>query len=131
MQKIMLGTSIILSSLLLSACATTMAPPLADSDNVSLGQKAYVDGPIVEPVAIIEDSRCPMNARCIWAGRVRLKMIWHRGDGRKQPFEAELGKAVHLADGQFTLAAVRPDKMSGAAIDISDYRFSFTFAGGL
>jgi len=132
MQKIIRLAALALPfAILLSACATTMDAPLADGRNVALGQKAFVDGPIVEPVTVVEDSRCPMNARCIWAGRVRVKMLWHRGNGEKQPFEVELGKPVHLADGAFTLTSVHPEKRSTAAIEAREYRFSFTFAGGL
>lgn len=115
----------------LSACATTRAAPLPDGSDVALGQKAYVDGPLVQPVEVVEDSRCPMNARCVWAGRVRVKMVWIRGNGEKQPFEATLGEPVQLADGQFTLESVRPEKMTNVTIKPSDYRFSFRFAGGL
>ena len=117
---------------LLSACATTgRAAPLADGGDVALSQRAYVDGPLVQPVAVLEDSRCPMNARCIWAGRVRVQMVWIRGNGEKQPFEATLGEPVQLADGQFTLESVRPEKRTDVALKPSDYRFSFRFAGGL
>ncbi len=119
------------AALALSACATTAGPPLPDGSNVALGQKAYVDGPIVEPVALIEDSRCPMNAHCVWAGRVRVQMLWHRGNGEKQPFEVTLGEATQLADGKFTLESVRPEKRVDVTLKPSDYRFSFRFAGGL
>ena len=119
------------AALALSACATTRGAPLPDGSDVALGQKAYVDGPIVQPVEVLEDSRCPMNARCVWAGRVRVKMVWIRGNGEKQPFEATLGEPVQLADGQFTLESVRPEKMTNVTIKPSDYRFSFRFAGGL
>lgn len=118
-------------ALLLSGCATTAGAPLADGSDVALGQKAFVDGPIVEPVAIIEDSRCPMNARCVWAGRVRVKMLWHRGNGEQQPFEVTLGEPTHLADGQFTLESVRPERRADVTLNNGDYRFSFRFAGGL
>lgn len=132
MQKIMhLATVAFPSALLLSACATTLNTPLPDGSNVALGQKAFVDGPIVEPVAIIEDSRCPMNARCVWAGRVRVQMLWHRGNGDKQPFEVTLGEPTHLADGQFTLESVRPERRTDVTLKSADYRFSFRFAGGL
>src|SRR3546814_6902911 len=87
----------------LSACATTAGAPLPDGSDVALGQKAYVDGPLVQPVEVVEDSRCPMNARCVWAGRVRVKMLWLRGNGEKQPFEVTLGEETQLADGKFTL----------------------------
>lgn len=119
------------AALALSACATTRGAPLPDGSDVALGQKAYVDGPLVQPVEVLEDSRCPMNARCVWAGRVRVKMAWLRGNGEKQPFEATLGEPVQLADGQFTLESVRPEKMTNVTIKPSDYRFSFRFAGGL
>ena len=119
------------AALALSACATTRGAPLPDGSDVALGQKAYVDGPLVQPVEVVEDSRCPMNARCVWAGRVRVKMVWIRGNGEKQPFEATLGEPVQLADGQFTLESVRPEKMTNVTIKPSDYRFSFRFAGGL
>ena len=131
MQKIMRLAALALpAALALSACATTRGAPLPDGSDVALGQRAYVDGPLVEPVAVIEDSRCPMNARCIWAGRVRVKMLWIRGNGEKQPFEVTLGEPAQLADGHFTLESVRPEKRTDTTIKPDDYRFSFRFAGG-
>lgn len=116
----------------LSACATTRDPaPLADASDVALGERAYVDGPIVQPVAVLEDSRCPMNARCSWAGRVRVQMLWIRGNGERQPFEVTLGEVTPLADGSITLESVRPDRMTNVELKPEDYRFSFRFAGGL
>jgi len=127
-----LAAPMIFAALVLSACATTRdQTPLPDASNVALGQKAYADGPIVQPVAMLEDSRCPMNARCIWAGRVRVQMLWIRGNGEKQPFEVTLGESTPLADGSITLESVRPDKMTNVELKPEDYRFSFRFAGGL
>lgn len=118
--------------LALSACAATgAATPLQDGSDVGLGQRAMVDGPIVQPVEVLEDSRCPMNARCIWAGRVRVKMIWWRGNGEKQPFEVTLGESTPLADGAIRLESVRPEKMTNVTLKPEDYRFSFRFDGGL
>lgn len=120
------------AALALSACATTgSATPLPDGSDVALGQRAYVDGPIVQPVAILEDSRCPMNARCVWAGRLRVKMIWWRGNGEKQPFEVTLGESTPLADGAIRIEAVRPDKMTNVTLKPEDYRFSLRFDGGI
>ena len=127
-----LAAPIVLAAFALSACATTSGQtPLADSSNVALGQLAYADGPIIQPVAVLEDSRCPMNARCIWAGRVRVQMLWIRGNGDKQPFEVTLGESTPIADGSITLESVRPDKMTNVELKPEDYRFSFRFAGGL
>lgn len=127
-----LAAPLVLVALGLSACAMTSAQtPLADAGNVALGQQAYADGPIIQPVEVLEDSRCPMNARCVWAGRVRVKMLWIRGNGEKQPFEITLGESTPIADGSITLESVRPDKMTNVELKPEDYRFSFRFAGGL
>lgn len=127
-----LAAPIILAAFAVSACATTSGgAPLADASNVALGQKAYADGPIIQPVAVLEDSRCPMNARCVWAGRVRVKMLWIRSNGDKQPFEVTLGESTPLADGSITLESVRPDKVTNIELKPEDYRFAFRFAGGL
>lgn len=123
---------IMLAAFALGACATTQQQtPLADGSDVALGQRAMVDGPIVQPVQVIEDSRCPMNARCVWAGRVRVKMLWIRPNGENQPFEVTLGQSTPLADGSITLESVRPEKQTNIGIKPADYRFSFRFAGGL
>jgi hypothetical protein len=127
-----LAALLLTTALTLSACAAVRdRTPLPDASNVALGERAYADGPIVEPVAVLEDSRCPMNARCVWAGRVRVQMIWWRGNGEKQPFEVTLGEATPLADGSITLESVRPDRMTNVELKPADYRFSFRFAGGL
>ena len=58
-------------------------------------------------------------------------MLWHRGNGEKQPFEVTPGEPTHLADGQFTLESVRPERRTDVTLKSADYRFSFRFAGGL
>ncbi|WP_260583101.1 hypothetical protein [Sphingopyxis sp. PET50] len=127
MAALSLGTAFALS-----ACAATGgATALSDGSNVALGQRAMVDGPIVQPVEVLEDSRCPMNARCVWAGRVRVKMIWWRGNGEKQVFEVTLGEATPLADGAIRLESVRPEKRTDVTLSPQDYRFSFRFDGGI
>ena len=132
MKTARLAAPIALSALALAGCAATGAStPLQDGSNVALGQRAYVDGPVVQPVEVLEDSRCPMNARCVWAGRVRVKMLWIRGNGEKQPFEVTLGESTPLADGAIRLESVRPEKMTNVTLKPEDYRFSFRFDGGL
>ncbi len=121
----------VVAALIVSACATTRGQtPLSNAADVALGQRAYADGPIIQPVAVLEDSRCPMNARCVWAGRVRVQMLWIRPNGKDQPFEVTLGESTPLADGRITLESVRPDKRTDRTIKPEDYRFSFRFAGG-
>lgn len=120
------------STLLFTAACATIPTVKSDGIDVALCQTAYVDGPKILPIKIIEDSRCPMNARCVWAGRVRILVAWVKSDGEQQ-VELTLGEPVPLADGALTLTAVNPSKMAGEGKELvpSDYRFSFQFAGGL
>lgn len=113
---------------LLASCATMAQNPPSQDGFAHLGEATYVDGPIVTPLELIEDSRCPMNARCIWAGRVilRVDVSGHR------TLDLTLGEPRQVADGALTLVSVTPDQVAGAGqeIDPANYRFGFEFAGG-
>jgi hypothetical protein len=119
----------VLGILMLSGCATT-AEPKSDGINVALGQTANVGGPRIKPVALLEDSRCPINARCIWVGRVRLKVLWIKPSG-DEDVELVLGEPKPMADGAITLTAVTPEKVTTRENKPGDYRFTFAFSGGL
>lgn len=58
---------------LLAACTTLPAgQPTRHEGPAALGQATSVGGPVVTPLRIVEDSRCPMNARCIWEGNAKI-----------------------------------------------------------
>jgi len=100
----------------------------------ALGQTVWVDGPRVTPIEVLEDSRCPMNARCIWPGRVRLKVRLDLGSGSEMR-DITAGEPTQVADGSLELVSVTPDRVAGAeganGNDPAAYRFGFRFAGGL
>ena len=62
------------ASALIGAC--TMVPPPNSTPPQPQGYAVPFDVPVrvgdlvVTPKKLVEDSRCPMNARCVWAGRV-------------------------------------------------------------
>lgn len=117
----------------LAACAAVPYPETASPDGIvraAIGQRVYVDGPNVTPLAVIEDSRCPMNARCIWAGRTRLSVRIELGS-RSEIREIGSDKPIPVADGQLSLVEIQPDAVAGQPVDASAYRFGFAFAGGL
>lgn len=111
--------------------APPMPEPTASLTYAALGQTVGVDGPRVTPLEVLEDSRCPMNARCVWAGLVRLRVRIESGTGGM--VELTSGKPVSVADGTLELVEVRPDKVAGSgngAIKPADYRFGLRFMGG-
>ncbi len=117
------------AQLALAACATT--PPQDGIARAGLNDRIYVGGPYVTPLAVLEDSRCPMNARCVWAGRVRLSVRVDLGSG-SETHEIASDAPIEVADGQLALVEIQPDRVAGDRPGTpAPYRFGFTFAGGL
>ena len=119
--------------LALAACVTTAEAPPMSEDGIAragLNERVYVDGPYVTPLQVLEDSRCPMNARCIWAGRTRISIRIDLGS-RSETREIATDAPIQVADGQLSLVEVQPDLMAGEEVDQGKYRFGFRFAGGL
>ncbi len=77
----------------------------------------------VRPLEVIEDSRCPQNARCVWAGRLRLRVAVD-GVGER---EVTLDEApVETPRGGFALVAVSPGPWTDWPSDERPpYRFGF------
>ena len=121
--------ALLISCLTLVGCATTAVP-----DNgltyARIGQTAYIDGPRVTPLEVLEDSRCPAQVQCVWAGRVRIRARIDLGSG-SQTRELTLGKPEQVADGSLELVEVAPAKSKEGAIPPRDYRFGLRFMGGI
>lgn len=110
----------------LAACATI--PPDADGiARAGIAQTAYVNGPKVTPLAVLEDSRCPLRTQCVWAGQVRVLVRLQTAQGYRNE-ELTSGKPIPVMDGSLMLVETRPEPVAGGApIDKSDYVFGFRF----
>ena len=121
---------IAVSAALLTGCVT---PPRANADgsaDARLGQTIDLGGRRVTPLKVLEDSRCPMEARCVWAGRVRLSVRVTTGAGTMLQ-ELASDRPLSLADGQLVLQSVMPPRSTQRTLLPSDYRFTLKFDGGL
>ena len=121
-----------LAPIALAGCVTARAqPPSGDGLTYArLNQTVRVGGPKVTPLKVLEDSRCPMNARCVWAGPVRLSV--RIATGRETVVrEIVSNKPLAVADGTLTLANVEPSRRTDAIFHPSQYRFGFRFDGGI
>lgn len=108
---------------LLGGCVMTAAA-VTDSP-VAIGQAQRVGALRVTPLDVVEDSRCPMNARCIWAGRVVVKVAIARGSDRLER-RLTLGEATQTDLGRILLDSVTPARSTTTGtIDPADYRFHF------
>jgi hypothetical protein len=111
---------IFLAAAALAACATV--PPAEAGPTAALGQIAVVEGLRIRPLSVVEDSRCPINARCVWAGRMVLRAEVNRG-----PLDLTLGEPVAYAGGRLALVAAEPGRTAGRETNPADYRFTFAF----
>jgi hypothetical protein len=112
----------------LAACATV---PASTGSSAGLGQVARVDGVTIRPLRVVEDSRCPSDVQCVWAGRlVILAEVGYRGGSESFRGTMTLGQALILGRESVTLVSATPGKTAGSTIDPRAYRFTFTVSRG-
>ncbi len=120
----------LLLALALAGCMTVPTVGEDGSTELRLGQRANLGGPKVTPLRVLEDSRCPMEARCVWAGRVRLEVRIELGTGTTVR-ELASEKPLAVADGTLELLGTMPPRSTQREIAPGDYRFALKFSGGL
>ncbi len=75
----------------------------------------------IKPTEVVEDSRCPVNANCIWAGTLKVKLDVLSGLGASTP-TIELGSSITTEAEEIKFISVSPEKVAGDTI-ASDYKF--------
>ena len=74
-------------------------------------------------VRVLDDSRCPTDATCIWAGEVKLRLAVEAGEQQVERDVRE-GESTTVAARKIELLRVRPQPVSTRKIDAGDYRAS-------
>ena len=107
--------AIVVAALLLSACSIVTLPGTSmRSDGLAaMGQPTRVGRLVVTPQSLVEDSRCPINARCIWAGRLVLKTRID-GAGWRETVDLTLGQPHSTHGTGLALVSAEPGKTAGA-----------------
>ena len=73
-----------------------------------LGQEVRLGEFRIRPLAVLEDSRCPLDVTCVWAGRIRLRVAVNGAEA-----VMELNRPVEVAPGsRLTLVAIAPPRWS-------------------
>ena len=120
-----------LFALALAACTTYANGPIVDGGPVRqdglamLGQPTRVGQLVVTPIKVVEDSRCPMNARCVWAGRA-IVATRIDGAGWRETANLELGRPYLTHGIGLQLSSVEPGKMAGQETPQRSYIFGYT-----
>lgn len=124
----------ILSALALTACATVPAEagPKIFSGTASgrMGERIKLADLRITPLKIIEDSRCPRDVQCVWAGRLVLSAKVEL-DGKSRDMNLELGQGIALEDARsLTLSSVEPSDKRSNPPSPPPSHFTFTLGPG-
>lgn len=95
---------------------------------MALGQKVRVGDVTVTPLAVIEDSRCPIDARCVWAGRLVVRTgIDGRTNGEswRDTADMRLGETFGTHGRVIALTSGEPGKTTARATPPEAYRFVY------
>ncbi|WP_347373697.1 hypothetical protein [Aequorivita sp. Q41] len=72
MKNSLLAILILFSTIAFGQDNPTQAPKIAIK--VTKGETINLDGIKIKFAEVLEDSRCPTNVNCIWAGRAKVKV---------------------------------------------------------
>jgi hypothetical protein len=94
---------------------------------IAINKGGSINGMVIVPTKIVEDSRCPMNARCIQAGTVKVAASV-TGGAKTGSYVFELGAdAIVINEKQIRLISVTPEvELAGVNIPSTDYSFVFS-----
>ncbi len=116
------------------ACAVIPDTPIVNNGPaaragtaVALNQPVWTGQVVVTPIEVHEDSRCPINARCVWAGRA-IVLTRIDGAGWREQAYLTLGEPHAVRGTSVTLTSVEPGRMTDAPVRAADYRL--TYEGG-
>ncbi|TMM49750.1 hypothetical protein [Qipengyuania marisflavi] len=116
--------------LALSACVVipdapnVAGTPVAEGTAVGLLQPVRIADVVVTPIKVAEDSRCPINARCVWAGRLIVETRID-GEGWRDTANITLGETFGTHGRVVALVAAAPDIVTEREARPSDYRFTY------
>ena len=123
-RALALAPALAAAAFALTACATASAAP--PGPTAGIGEVAVAGSLRIGPIAVIEDSRCPANVQCVWAGRlVILAEVEFKGSSKTLSVNLALGETLRNHSESVTLIEAVPDKVVGGSIEPGDYRFTF------
>lgn len=94
------------------------------SGTIGIGQNFSFAGVTVTPLEVLDDSRCPVDVQCVWAGTAHVKARVMSGLGTSEMTFA-LGEPVTTEAETITLTGLSPAPHSGTDILQADYRLTF------
>lgn len=127
----------ILTCIALAGCVADAAQkPRAVEPGASVtlapGESVTVEGTAlsVRFVAVTEDSRCPGDTTCIWAGEVRVSLEIREPSKAPRQVELKAGDSADAGSHRLTLVGVEPQPVSSVKLSPADYRATLKIGRG-
>lgn len=98
--------------------------PAPEGTAVALNRPVHVGDVVVTPKTVKEDSRCPMNARCVWAGRL-IVTTRIDGAGWRDTADITLGETYGTHGHVVALVSGTPEKVAERETAPGEYRFAY------
>jgi hypothetical protein len=116
-----------LTVLVLTACAPSLTTVPAGSEfDLSPGEAVLLAGTAVEltMLDVINDSRCPADVVCVWAGNAEVRFRVHAGaaDTTVSLHTMQEPRAVTVEGVRIELTNLAPPTHAGAPIPAAEYR---------
>ncbi|MCI0652979.1 MAG: hypothetical protein L0Y39_00665 [Methylococcaceae bacterium] len=118
---------VIMAFFCLSAASAGPADVLIDKEfSLGIGQIARFGKArlVIQFKAVLEDSRCPANVVCVWAGNAKVEFEILDADGQNKTVilnTEEEPKATTLKGHKLTLILLNPPRIDGVSISPGDY----------
>lgn len=113
----------------LVACQSTSAPaPQSASLNQEIQlapgqQAAYQQQALnVEFVRVVDDSRCPSDVTCVWAGEVKVQLATRINAAEAVQHEIIAGQHATVGDFRLLVVKVQPEPISTRPVSPEEYR---------
>lgn len=118
---------VILGFIWLSVASTDPAKTLIDKEfSLGIGQTANIEGEklVIKFKAVVEDSRCPVNVVCVWAGNGKVEFEILDIDGQNKTVTLnteEEPRVTILKVHTLKLISLNPPRIDGVSISPGDY----------
>ncbi len=109
---------------------TAMPNPVATTLSLDIGARATLpDGSQLTYVALINDSRCPPDVQCVWAGDAEIELRWDPKNGgsarqfslHTNPLKNKGARAIDLGTFNLRLQALERGIAPKATLDVTPH----------
>ncbi|WP_116810992.1 hypothetical protein [Steroidobacter cummioxidans] len=76
----------------------------------------------VQFVRVSEDSRCPSDVTCVWAGQVKVQLSIRGNAGEAEQHEITAGEGATIGELRVAVVQVQPERISTREISPGEYR---------